>query len=91
MGKQRDSLLLNVILCRNLKTFIKEFSQPCISSTHLDDLLEISNVHALSLHDLHDNAVHVVEMRVTVAGPTWRGARRADVATGTTHTAVPRP
>jgi hypothetical protein len=54
-------------------------------------LLEISNVHALSLHDLHDNAVHVVEMRVTVAGPTWRGARRADVATGTTHTAVPRP
>jgi hypothetical protein len=54
-------------------------------------LLEISNVHTLSLHDLHDDAVHVVEMRVTVAGPTWRGARQADVATGTTHAAVPRP
>jgi len=91
MGKQRDSLLLYVILRWILKTFMKEFSQLFISSTHLDDLLEISNVHALSLHYLHDHAIHVVQMGVTVAGPPRRWARRADVATRTTHTAVSGP
>jgi hypothetical protein len=53
-------------------------------------LLEISNVHALSLHYLHDHAIHVVQMGVTVARPPRWGAGRADVATGTTHTAVSR-
>lgn len=91
MRKQRDSLLSNVILRWILKTFIKEFSQIIISSTHLDDLLEISNVHALSLHYLHDHAIHVVQVGVTVARPPRWGARRADVATRTTHTAVSRP
>ena len=90
-GKQRDSLLLNVILRWILKASMKEFSRLSISSTYLDDLLEISNVHALSLHYLHDHAIHVVQMGVTVAGPPRRGARRADVATRTTHTAVSRP
>ena len=76
--------------CSIAHSIICTFSQLFISSTHLDDLLEISNVHALSLHDLHDHAIHVVQMGVTVAGPPGRGARRADVAAGTTHTAVSR-
>jgi hypothetical protein len=54
-------------------------------------LLEIPYVYSLCLHDLHDDTVHVAEMRVTVAGPAWRGARRADVTARATHAAIAGP
>jgi hypothetical protein len=61
-----------------------------MSFTDLDDLLEISDVYAFCLHDLHNDAVHVTEVRVAVARSAWRRARGGDVATRTTHTAIAR-
>lgn len=57
--------------------------------TNLDDLMEISDVYAFCLHDLHDDAVHVTEVRIAVARSSCRRTWGGDVAAGTTYSAVP--
>lgn len=49
--------------------------QPC---THLDYLLQVPYVHGLRLHDLQDDAVHIIEVGVAVSGSEGRGSGKTD-------------
>nr|CAD7454632.1 unnamed protein product [Timema tahoe] len=62
----------------------------CVAITHLDDLVQIPHVDALRLDDLHDDAVHVAEMRVAVPWSPRGRAGGADVTAGAAHPAVGR-